>query len=137
MTATEQPRPSPPDDEGYDPWQHAEQLGVPVVTNATMPEGGMVACYSRERDAIFLRPGLRHDVEKCALAHEIVHFEHGDIGFSPRQEERADRIAAGRLIHPSRLVAAATTTSDPGRIALELGVTEHILRSYARHFLDG
>ena len=116
----------------YDPWVHAEDLGVPIVMNDTLPTPRMVACYSARRGAIFVRPNLHSAVERCAIAHELVHFEHNDIGTTRRQEDRADRIAAQRLIRPMRLEEIGDDTGDHARMALELNVTERIMRAYLR-----
>lgn len=121
-----------PDAADYDPWRHAELLELPVVARVELPRPDMVACYSKRQRAIFTLAGLPVAVERCAVAHEIVHHEYGDAGASRLQERRADRIAAKRLIRPSRLAALRGITDDPGRIALELEVTEHIMATYAR-----
>jgi hypothetical protein len=124
----------------YDPWEHAAALGIPIVFRDDLPSPGMVACYSHEHSAIFVRPNLHGAVERCAIAHEIVHFEHGDVGADPLQEQRADRIAARRLIRPRRLRELSGVTEDPAVIALELRVTEKVMRAYLRirrHDLPG
>lgn len=118
----------------YDPWEHAEKIGLPLITRADLPTAQMVACYSSKRKAVFVRPGLSHAVERCAIAHEIVHHEYADIGTTRAQEDRADRIAARRLIRPTRMIEAGQTADDPGRIALELNVTERIMRTFMRHY---
>lgn len=115
----------------YDPWAHAEILDLPIVFRDDLPEEA-VAAYSSEHQAIFVRPNLHAAVERCALAHEIVHFEHDDIGTDDLQEERADRIAAQRLIRPSRLEQFHGITDDPAVVALELSVTEKIMRTWMR-----
>ncbi|MFE7846563.1 ImmA/IrrE family metallo-endopeptidase [Microbacterium sp. NPDC057407] len=114
----------------YDPWEHAAMLGVPIVFRDDLPDPGMVACYSEEHAAIFVRPTLHRAVERCAIAHEIVHYEHGDVGTSILQERRADRIAARRLIRPRRLLALEALTEDPAVVAFELHVTERIMRAH-------
>jgi hypothetical protein len=119
----------------YDPWEHAELLDLPVVFRDDLPDDDMVACYSHAHEAVFVRTGLLAAVERCAIAHEIVHFEHGDIGTDDLQEERADRIAAQRLIRPRRLEQLAET--DPAVVALELQVTEKIMRVYMRMLRQG
>ncbi|KRB36395.1 hypothetical protein [Microbacterium sp. Root180] len=116
----------------YDPWEHAAMLGLPIVFRHDLPDAAMVACYSEEHGAVFVRPDLHGAVERCAIAHEIVHFEHGDVGSSPAQEERADRIAARRLIRPRRLDELAGVTEDPAVVALELHVTEKVMRTHLR-----
>jgi Zn-dependent peptidase ImmA (M78 family) len=120
----------------YDPWEHAEMLDLPIVFR-DLPDDDMVAAYSRLHEAIFVRPSLHTAVERCALAHEIVHFEHADVGTSKAQEERADRIAARRLIRPRDLEHLAHLTDDPAVAALELNVTEKIMRVYMRMLRQG
>jgi len=116
----------------YDPWLHADLLDLPVITRSKLPKPGMVACYSKKHRAIFTLAGHPHAVERCAIAHEIVHHEHGDIGTNRMQENRADRIAARRLIRPTRLSQLRDISEDPGRLALELDVTEHIMDAYIK-----
>lgn len=125
-----------PDARDYDPWEHAAALGLPIVFRHDLPSG-MVACYSHDHGAVFVRPGLHGAVERCAIAHEIVHFEHGDVGADHAQEERADRIAARRLIRPRRLRELAGVTEDPAVVALELRVTEKVMRTHLRWAREG
>lgn len=121
----------------YDPWEHAAVLGIPIVFRDDLPDPDMVACYSEEHAAIFVRPHLHGAVERCAIAHEIVHFEHGDVGSDDLQEERADRIAARRLLRPRRLDQLAAVTDDPAVVALELHVTERVMRTHMRMLRQG
>lgn len=117
----------------YDPWVHADRLDVPVVTNDTLPNPRMVAAYSRKFNAIFVRSGLHGAVERCGVAHEIVHYEYRDVGTTPTQERRADRIAASRLIRPSRAREVFALYQDLAEVARELGVTERIMKNWIRH----
>jgi hypothetical protein len=116
----------------YDPWEHAALLGIPIVFRDDLPDPAMVACYAHEHRAVFVRTGLLGTVERCAVAHEIVHFEHGDVGADLAQEERADRISARRLIRPRRIRELSRLTEDPAVMALELGVTERVMRTHLR-----
>lgn len=120
----------------YDPWRHAAMLGIDIV-HRDLPDPRMVAAYSEAHGAIFVRTNLHSISERCGLAHEIVHAEHADVGYSEAQEERADRIAARRLIRPWRLSHFSGVTDDPGGIALELGVTEHIMETWHRAMQAG
>ncbi|GAB2843189.1 hypothetical protein ACFQ0P_02385 [Microbacterium insulae] len=120
----------------YDPWEHAAGLGIPIIFRDDLPDPAMVACYSHVHRAMFVRTGLLTSVERCAIAHEIVHFEHGDLGAGAHEEDRADRLAARRLIRPRRLRELATVTDDPAVVALELGVTERTMRTYLRTHCD-
>lgn len=120
----------------YDPWEHAALLGIPIIFR-DLPDPAMVACYSHEHRAVFVRTGLLGAVERCAVAHEIVHFEHGDVGEDAAQEERADRISARRLIRPRRIRELSRLTEDPAAMALELRVTERVMRTHLRMLRHG
>lgn len=76
---------------------------------------------------------------RCALAHELQHVDYGDVqvaGVGPdgprmarRQERRADREAARRLVHVEALVVALRAhPHDPAAVADELDVTIDVLR---------
>lgn len=118
----------------YDPWEHAGDLGLPIVYRGDLPDKRMVACYSEMHQAIFVRPDLHSAVERCAIAHEIVHHENADVGQDRAQERRADRMAARRLIRPSAVYNLAELTEDAARIAYQLDVTEHIMTVFLREF---
>lgn len=121
----------------YDPWEHADMLDVPIVFRDDLPAPEMMAAFSVEHQAIFVRSNLHAAVERCSLTHELVHFEHNDIGTTDLQELRADRITARRLVRPSRLERLYGTTEDPAVAALELNVTEKVMRTYMRMRRNG
>lgn len=111
----------------YDPWSHADALGIPVRYRPGLAWEGLW-----HHGTILLRPGLTRRVERSVLAHEIVHAEHDDQPTTDtvthtRQERRADRIAAERLITPADLRAAQRISDDPGMWCHELDVTGWIL----------
>lgn len=124
----------------YDPYAHAEGLGVTVVWGDPGP--GLVGLYDHGHRRIVLRDGLTRRVERCVLAHEILHHEHGDEltrdpMWAARREERCDRVAASRLIRWEDYLAAAVATDDPGALCLELDVTAWILSAYHRALTPG
>lgn len=121
----------------YDPWEHAEAVNARIVSNMTLPDG-IYAAYSSEMHVIFFRAGLPDDVERCAIAHELVHFEHRDKGgHCGRAEARAERVSALRLIRPSRIAASGIDHCDLSALARELNVTENTMRLYARMARNG
>lgn len=120
----------------YDPWEHADALGARIVSNMTLPQD-VVAAYSHQMHMIFFRANLPEDVERCAIAHELVHFENRDKGKSPKEEARADRVSTLRLIRPCRLEASCHDTHDLAECARELRVTEKVMRLYARMARNG
>jgi Zn-dependent peptidase ImmA (M78 family) len=118
----------------YDPYVHAENLGLPIIYRTDLPGHDIDAMYTPDHKAIYVRPNLAASVERCAIAHEIVHHEHGDEGEDRKQEDRADRISARRLVRPSDVYDALEFTDDMGRVALELEVTEKVMTIFLREF---
>lgn len=118
----------------YDPRENAHQLGVAVEHHPLAGEHGR---YIHARRLIVLRPGLTARIERCTLAHEVVHAEyrdedtHDELRWA-RQEWRADRLAARRLIEPASWDAAWRIHRDPGSVAVELGVVGWVVHAYAR-----
>lgn len=125
-----------PDLPDYDPWTHAELLGAQIVSNITLPTN-VVAAYSHQMHMIFFQAGLPEDVELCAIAHELVHWENRDKGKSPREEARANRLSTLRLVRPSRIADLALDHSDLAGIARGLTVTEETMRLYSRMARNG
>ncbi|GFK18911.1 hypothetical protein KbCgl_14830 [Corynebacterium glutamicum] len=85
---------------------------------------------------ITIREGMGHRKARSTLAHEMGHAVHDDqpapdARAYARQEARADRWAAGALITQEQYRAAeALVGSHPGALALELGVTTHIIHTW-------
>lgn len=121
----------------YDPWQHADMIGARIISNMTLP-AGMVAAYSHDMHVIFFRAGLPEDVERCGIAHELVHFEYRDKGgHCGRAETRAERISTLRLIRPSHIASTGIDHSDLPALAREINVTQNVMRLYARMARNG
>lgn len=116
----------------YDPAHHAEQLGLTIIYRDDVPGDDVVACYSEKHQTIFLRTNLSTTVERCAIAHEIVHYEFADVGHTREQEDRADRMAARRLIDPEQFMTATAVSNYVSDIAQTLAVTVRIMRAYLK-----
>ena len=125
-----------PEFNDYSPWEHANLLNARVIPNMTLPPN-MPFAYSPELHVIFHRQGLAPDVEWCGLTHELVHYERRDRGKSRREETRADRIAAMRLVRPSRVALSGIDQGDLPALAREFNVTENIMRVAARLARNG
>lgn len=113
----------------YCPWEHAAMLNARIVSNMNLPQE-MPAAYSPELHMIFYRADLPEDVERCAIAHELVHYEYRDKANDARAEVRANRISTLRLIRPSRLASAGVDHTDLPGLARELTVTQDVMRLY-------
>jgi Zn-dependent peptidase ImmA (M78 family) len=113
----------------YDPHEHAHSMDIDIVYRPLRSANGL---WVPEHRVIFLRPRLHRVHERSTLAHELVHAEYGDLGRSDFQERRADKVAARRLIRTDDLRQAVDLSDDPGAWALELDVTDHMMRVYMR-----
>lgn len=113
----------------YCPWQHATALGIQLEYRR-FDNPKIIAAYSPVTDRIYIRPGLTPIVERCALAHEIVHWEHGDSHDGCKQELRARRISAQRLIGQYEIKNWLAQTLDLQHIARELDVTVRTVTTY-------
>jgi hypothetical protein len=114
----------------YDPYAHADQLGIRVETGRIRSANGL---WIPEERMIVLKRGLRVWHERQVLAHELGHVTMGHQDSTPRNEFLADRWAARKLIAPDHLADVARMSPDPGVWALELGVTNHLLHTYLNH----
>jgi hypothetical protein len=110
----------------YDPYRHADRLGIRVVHGSIRSANGL---WIAEDRLIILKRGLRTWHERQVLTHELAHccLGHGLARVTARDEFLADRWAARKLITPGSLADIAQTTPDPGVWAIELGVTDHLL----------
>ena len=124
----------------YDPWQHAAELGVHVMTGVlTDARWGE---YRDQERTIVMRHGLTERQQRCTLAHELVHAERrehlsDDRVLNARQERRADRLAAQRLIPWQDYVRACRAHGhQKAPVAVELGVTKHLLRAFERDLAE-
>lgn len=111
----------------YDPWEHADLLGIQVILRPLrtanelwLPEYHTLCVNSRLR-AVHQRGALAHGVAHAALAHD---------DNRPKFERQADLFAATNLIDPDELADLYKWCPDEGRIVTELGVTTRQFRAY-------
>jgi hypothetical protein len=110
----------------YDPYAHAEQLGIHVIHR---PIKTAHELWLPDHNTIVIRTGLRAIHDRCALAHGVAHAALGHRDDRPKHELAADRIAAMNLINPDELYRAAMWAPDCHSLAAELGVTMRITRT--------
>ena len=117
----------------YDPYEHAEQLGLEIHYQPIRTAHGL---YIPSRRTILLRPRMRAIVERSVLAHEVQHhlLEHRRTEgvWALRQERAADLGAARALIHPEHYADVTAWSNDPAEVCRELGVTGELLLAYVR-----
>ncbi|MFZ4841172.1 ImmA/IrrE family metallo-endopeptidase [Mycetocola saprophilus] len=111
----------------YNPHEHAQQLGI-RVRHQTL--GKRYGLWVPRIGMILLRPGMAARHERSVLAHEIAHAEYGHTTGSRKEERLADVLAARRLIAPAAIADAMRWTQELPELAIELGVTEHIVKTY-------
>jgi len=127
----------------YDPWEDADaRHDVDWLLAEDIPRGD--AWWMPWWRLIVIRASLHPTSRRCVLAHELVHVDNDDeqlVGCGPdgprqarRQETRADREAARRLITIDELAAAMLThPTNPRAVAHELDVTVEVLQERLDH----
>lgn len=111
----------------YDPWEHADALGIPVFVRRLRSANGI---YFREYGEIILSDRHRKADHRLTLSHELGHVELLHQDDRPKHEKQADQFAAQNLICPDELADLYGWCRDERRIVAELGVTTNLFRSY-------
>lgn len=120
----------------YEPHIDADNKGIRVIyKDPGVNRLGLYIGKINGLPTILLKPGMSARIERCVLAHEIVHAEHDDQPtpdsvWHAKRENRCDRIAAERLIDPVKLQQVAAQYDDPGQWAAELNVTGWLLDAW-------
>lgn len=112
---------------GYDPWDHAERLGIEVVTRPLRTAHGL---WVPEHRTILVHSRLRVAAQRVVLSHEIGHADLGHEDDRPKHERQADVYAARNLICPDELDDLYKWCPDEQRLVTELGVTTRMFRAY-------
>lgn len=119
----------------YDPYEHAEQLGLTVVH---APIRTAHELWLPERNTIVVRSGLRRVHDRSALAHGIAHALLGHEDARPKHEVQADRVAASNLIDLDECREVMKWAPDCARLARELDVSTRLARVFLNvHGLAG
>ena len=111
----------------YDPYQHAEELGVKVIHRRLTTGTGL---WVPDLGVIFIQDGMRVIHDRSTLAHEIGHADLGHWNSRPKHEVMADRYAAERMVDPEQLADLMRWSPDPSRWSLEMGVSTRLIRVY-------
>lgn len=111
----------------YDPWVHADSIGIEVVVRRLRTAHGR---WFPEYNQILISDRLRAGEQRVVLAHELGHgvLLHADD--RPKFEQQADRFAARNLIDPDELASLYEWCPDEQRIVAELGVTTRLFRAF-------
>ena len=111
----------------YDPFAHAEQLGLTVIERPIRTANGL---WIPDHNLIVLKSGMKARHRRSVLAHEIGHAELSHRDDRPKHEKQADRYAAERCINYDELIELGGWLECPHQVAVELGVTHRLLRVY-------
>lgn len=111
----------------YDPWEHAEQLGIEVIVRRLRTTNGR---WFPEYGQILISDRLRVRDQRLVLSHELGHGALMHIDDRPKHEKQADLFAARNLICPDELADLYEWCPDEQRIIAELGVTTTLFRAY-------
>lgn len=116
-----------PKGRAYDPWEHADLLGIPVFVRRLRTAHGR---WFPEYGEIIISDRLRVGDQRLSLSHELGHGVLGHPDDRPKHEKQADQFAAQNLICPDELADLRDWCPDEDRIISELGVTRHLFRAY-------
>lgn len=125
----------------YDPYAHAEQLGIPVRP-AVLPYG-LGGLWLPEHRTIYLSHDLHPIRARCTCGHEVQHVIRGvKHARGSRElhrviEAQCDRDAAALLISVEDLADQVASSTDPGEWAANLRVTGRMIRARLRSLTPG
>lgn len=111
----------------YDPWEHADRLGVEVVVRRLRTANGR---WFPDYNTIAISDRLRVRDQRLVLSHEVGHSALMHPDDRPKHEKQADQFAAQNLICPDELADLYGWCGDERRIVAELGVTTTLFRAY-------
>ena len=110
-------------------------IGLPVTVSSALLPDGLWGCYDNENRVILIDRRLTYTAKRCTLAHELLHWRHGDTGCSnnsSKMEIRTRLQTALLLINPTELALLERMYEYESQIADELNVTTQVLEDYRR-----
>jgi Zn-dependent peptidase ImmA (M78 family) len=111
----------------YDPYEHADMLGIRVEEQALQTTNGLWIAGER---LIILRSRMRAVQFRSTLAHELGHVVLAHFDDRPKHEIQADRFAAENLIDLRECRTLMKWLPDCHNLAAELNVTTRLMRVY-------
>lgn len=111
----------------YDPWEHADALGLEVVIRPLRTGHEL---WLPEYNTLLVNSKLRAGHQRIALSHGVGHAAFGHEDDRPKHEKQADQFAARNLIDPDELADLYKWCPDTERIVQELGVTTRVFQAY-------
>lgn len=111
----------------YDPYLHAEQLGIRVEHQSLRTANGL---WIPDEALIILRSKMRAVQLRSTLAHELGHVAYAHRDDRPKHEVQADRYAADNLIDLAECRELMKWSPDCHKLAAELEVTTRLMRVF-------
>lgn len=108
-------------------------IGLPVTVSSAILPDGLWGCYDDENRVILIDRRLTYTAKRCTLAHELLHWRHGDTGCSnnrSKQERRCRTQTALLLVNPTELALLERMYEYEWQIADELDITTQVLEDY-------
>lgn len=119
--------PTHPRGRSYDPWEHADRIGIEVVVRRLRTAHGR---WFPDFNQILISDRLRVRDQRLVLSHELGHGVLQHLDDRPKYEKQADQFAARNLICPDELADLYEWCADERHIVAELGVTMNLFRAY-------
>lgn len=114
-------------------FEHAGDLGVEIEWHDLGERRGD---YNERRKVIRLHRGLTRNQIVDVFSHEVGHAVFGDESTAPCIERRASEYGASLVIEPDEYAAAERMVGPhAGALAVELGVTRHLIEAWRRWYL--
>lgn len=133
--STEPPSLTRPKGRDYDPYEHADALGIQVLYRPLRASNEL---WLPDYKTIIVESSLRAVHRRNVLAHGVAHAALGHVDDRPKHEVQADRYAAENLIDLDECRQLMRWTPDAARLAAELEVTGRVLRVFLNvHRLAG
>lgn len=108
-------------------------VGLPVTVSSAILPDGLWGCYDNENRVILIDRRLTYTAKRCTLVHELLHWRHGDNGYSnnsSKMEIRTRLQTALLLVNPTELALLERMYEYEWQIADELDITTQVLEDY-------
>ncbi|WP_428859398.1 ImmA/IrrE family metallo-endopeptidase [Bifidobacterium dentium] len=110
-------------------------VGLPITTSSALLPDGWQGAYCKRTETILIDRRLTYSGKRCALVHELIHWQYGDDSCDPSirsiQESRTRRETAMLLIDPAEYAMLERVyEANLWYIAQELNVTMQVLWDY-------
>jgi len=112
-------------------------MGTTIVESNRLDASYNMVFYRPDR-TVYVRAGLNPVTQTCTITYELGHTPYAHDCSTQQTEQKADEWAANHLLHEAAVQHTGYETKfKPAATATELGVTQHILKSWCRRYQAG